>query len=271
MPRLKNFLSLSGLAIISVLMVSLAQTGEQPARQSPRRPVLRFDHQSSGENSHEPHKEFSFARLVYSGGTGWRYGAWATDSPKADVTFVAGVKRLTNIDVRESPFFIPLTSKEIFKYPFLYAVEVSYMELSREEADILREYLLRGGFFVVDDFHGTKEWANFEGQLRKVFPNCKIEEIPSTHPIFHCFFDINELIQIPGAQMLYSGRTYEKDGVVPHFRGVLDENGRIMVMINFNSDLGDAWEWADVPYYPEKYSTAAYRLGINYIVYSMTH
>ena len=271
MPRLRNALSLSGLAIACVLMVSLAQTGQLPMRPSPSQRAIRIDLQGSGVNLHEPHKEFSFARLVYSGGIGWRSEAWATDSPKADITFIAGVKRLSNLDVRESQFFIPLTSQEIFKYPFLYAVEVGYLELSREEADILREYLLRGGFFVVDDFHGTKEWAHFEEQLRKVFPNCKIEEIPSTHPIFHCFFDINELIQVPGAQMLYSGRTYEKDGVVPHFRGVLDENGRIMVMINFNSDLGDAWEWADVPYYPEKYATAAYRLGINYIIYSMSH
>jgi hypothetical protein len=216
-------------------------------------------------------KEFTFARLVYSGGYGWRYGAWTTDAPKADVTFIAGIKRLTNLDVRESHFFIPLTSKEIFKYPFLYAVEVGYLELSREEADILREYLQRGGFLVVDDFHGTYEWENFEEQIRKVFPACKIEEIPVSHPIFHCFFDVEELIQVPGAQMLYSGVTYEKDGYDPHYRGIFDDTGRLLVMINFNSDLGDAWEWADVPYYPEKYSSEAYRLGINYIIYSMTH
>jgi len=145
------------------------------------------------------------------------------------------------------------------------------MQLSQEEADILREYLQRGGFFVVDDFHGTYEWENFETQIRKVLPSCKIEEIPISHPVFHCFFDIEALIQVPGAQMLYSGVTYEKDGYDPHFRGIFDETGRLIVMINFNSDLGDAWEWADVPYYPEKYSSAAYRLGINYIIYSMTH
>ena len=271
MPRLKHFLSFFGLAILSLFMVCLSQTGVSPTRRSASPAAARLDLQAPNLNPHEPHKEFTFARLIYSGGTGWRYGAWATDSPKADVTFVAGVKRITNLDVRETQFFIPLTSKEIFKYPFLYAVEVGYLELSREEADILREYLLKGGFFVVDDFHGTKEWAHFEEQLRRVLPTCTIHEIPPTYAIFHCFFDIDELIQVPGAQMLYSGRTYEKDGVVPHFRGVFDETGRIMVMINFNSDLGDAWEWADVPYYPEKYSSAAYRLGINYIIYSMTH
>ncbi|HXK60992.1 MAG TPA: DUF4159 domain-containing protein [Acidobacteriota bacterium] len=218
-----------------------------------------------------PTNEYTFARLVYSGGRGWHYDSWTTDAPKADITFVAGIKRLTNLDVRESPFFIPLTSEEIFKYPFLYAVEVGYLQLSDEEADTLREYLTRGGFLVVDDFHGSYEWANFEEQLRKVFPNCKIEDLPLSHPVFHCFFDVKELIQVPGIQYLYSGRPYEKDGFVPHFRGVFDDTGRLMVMINFNSDIGDAWEWADYPPYPEKWSSTAYRLGINYIIYAMTH
>ncbi|MFB3903013.1 MAG: DUF4159 domain-containing protein [Acidobacteriota bacterium] len=218
-----------------------------------------------------PTHEYTFARLVYSGGRGWRYDSWTTDAPKADVTFVAGIKRLTNLDVRESPFFIPLTSPEIFKYPFLYAVEVGYLQLSDEEAATLREYLLRGGFFVVDDFHGTYEWANWEEQLRKVFPECKIEEIPLSHPIFHCFFDLQELIQVPGIQYLYTGRPYEQDGYIPHYRGVKDESGRLMVVINFNSDIGDAWEWADYPPYPERWSSTAYRLGINYIIYAMSH
>ena len=218
-----------------------------------------------------PSNEYTFARLVYVGGRGWNYDSWTTDAPKADVTFVAGIKRLTNIDVRESPFFIALDSDQIFKYPFLYAVEVGYMQLSDEEVKVLREYLMRGGFMVVDDFHGTYEWANFEEQIRRVLPDCRIEELPLSHPIFHCFFDIEELNQVPGIQYLYTGRPYEKDGVVPHFRGVFDSAGHLKVVVNFNSDLGDAWEWADYPPYPEQWSSAAYRLGINYIVYSMTH
>jgi Domain of unknown function (DUF4159) len=257
--------SLTVVLSLLLLAFTLAQSDDTALRRSLRRPRMVFDDPAS-MNEQIKGKEFTFARLVYSGGYGWRYGAWTTDAPKADVTFIAGIKRLTNLDVRESHFFIPLTSKEIFKYPFLYAVEVGYLELSREEADILREYLQRGGFLVVDDFHGTYEWENFEEQIRKVFPACKIEEIPVSHPIFHCFFDVEELIQVPGAQMLYSGVTYEKDGYDPHYRGIFDDTGRLLVMINFNSDLGDAWEWADVPY-----SSEAYRLGINYIIYSMTH
>jgi hypothetical protein len=255
---------------ILVVVSLLAQSTDVPQRM--RRP--RFSSEDFVQGAEDARaasmNEFSFARLVYSGGGGSRYGMWATDAPKADITFIAGIKRLTILDVRESPLFIPL-SKEVFKFPFLYAVEVGYLELSREEADILREYLLRGGFFVVDDFHGTYEWENFEEQMRKVFPDAKFVDIPLSHPIFHCFFDVEELIQVPGIQFRYSGHNYEKDGYLPHYRGIFDDSGRIMVMINFNSDLGDAWEWADSPYYPEMYSSTAYRLGINYIIYSMTH
>jgi Domain of unknown function (DUF4159) len=266
----QKILSWTALSSLLLVFASVAQTGDpqRPGYRSGPRPHLPVDEEGLTDPV-APRKEFAFARLIYKGG--WGPNNWATDAPKADHTLIAAIQRLTNLDVRELHFFIPLTSKEIFKYPFLYTLEVGYMQLSREEADILREYLLRGGFLVVDDFHGTYEWANFEEQIRKVFPDCAIEEIPRSHAIFHCFFDIEELFQIPGVQMLYSGRPYEKDGYVPHFRGIFDDTGRLMVMINFNSDLGDAWEWADSPYYPEKYSGAAYRLGINYIIYSMTH
>jgi uncharacterized protein DUF4159 len=262
--------SLTAMLSLLLILISLAQTG---GPQGPRNRSRRFLTSELPEEGMPeitaPRHEYTFARLVYSGG--WGPNNWATDAPKADVTFIAGIKRLTNLDVRDSHFFIPLSSKEIFKYPFLYTLEVGYMDLSLEEAEVLREYLLRGGFLVVDDFHGTYEWDNFEEQIRKVFPNCKIEEVPLSHPIFHCFFDIEQLFQVPGVQMLYTGRTYEKDGYDAHFRGIFDEGGRLMVMINFNSDLGDAWEWAENPYYPLDRSTFAYQLGINAIVFAMTH
>jgi hypothetical protein len=256
---------LSGLLFLAASLVQSADS------QYPGFRVRRILNPVPSENidgaAHRP--QFTFARLVYRGG--WGPNNWTTDSPKADATFVTGIKRMTNIEVTDSFCPVPLTSPEVFKYPFLYAVEVGYMQLSQQEADVLREYLVRGGFLVVDDFHGTLEWNNFEEQIHKAFPDCEIEELSLSHPIFHCFFDVEELIQIPGAQMLYTGRPYEHDGYDPHFRGIFDKNRRLMVMINFNSDLGDAWEWADVPFYPEKYSSAAYRLGINYVVYSMTH
>ena len=259
-----------GLAGGLLLAALLAQASQRPDGKSSGT-SSEADARPAGSEAKPPQKEFTFARLVFRGGSGWRFGAWATDAPKADVTFIAGIRRLTNLDVRESHHYVPITSPELFHYPFLYAVEVGYLELSSQEAEILREYFKRGGFMVVDDFHGTLEWSNFQSQMYKVFPEGRIEDLPVSHPLFHCFFDIDELFQIPGVIMFYSGTTYEKDGYNPHFRGVFDEDGQLKVMINFNSDLGDAWEWADVPFYPEKYSSAAYRLGINYIIYSMTH
>jgi hypothetical protein len=218
--------------------------------------------------------EFAWTRLAYDS-PGYLFNrnrnSWTTDYPKADRQFLQGVLRYTRLHARRRENVLRPADSKLFDYPFVYAVEVGYMKLSDQEAALMREYLLRGGFLVVDDFHGTQEWNNFETQIKKVFPDRSIEEIPLSDPIFHCLFDIQELFQVPGLQWLYSGRTYEKDGYNVHYRGIRDDDQRIMVMINFNQDLGDAWEWADLPQYPERYTSQAYRLGINYIVYSLTH
>ena len=124
---------------------------------------------------------------------------------------------------------------------------------------------------VFDDFHGTYEWATFLRGLRKVFSDRPVVDLGPEEEAFHVLYDLEPKEQIPGALMLYTGRTYERDGYTPHWRGIHDDNGRLMVLINFNMDLGDAWEHADWPEYPERYTAMAYRLGINYIVYSMTH
>ena len=215
--------------------------------------------------------EFTFLRLVYSG-SGWMGEAWAVDYPKADEQFLYALRKLTDFGfVNTNNRALPLSDAELFQYPFLYAVEVGYMELSRQEADRLREYLLRGGFLVVDDFHGEYEWQHFYRQMKKVLPEYEPFELSVSHPIFHCFYDIEELIQVPGLQFLYSGRTWEKGGYRARYMGIQDEEGRLMVMINHNVDLGDAWEWAEATAYPRKYVNLAFQLGINYIVYAMTH
>ncbi len=218
--------------------------------------------------------EYVFSRLAhYSPGFSLSEDgqAWATDYPKADRQFLQGLLRYTAIQGRREEQVLRPMDSELYGFPFLYAVEVGYMQLTDEEATRLREYLLRGGFLLVDDFHGTQEWDRFQRQIRKVFPDREIVDVDASDPVFHCFFDIHELFQVPGLQYLYSGRKYEKDGYEARYAGIYDDNGRIMVMINFNVDLGDAWEWADLPEYPEQYTSMAYRLGVNYIVYAMTH
>ena len=201
---------------------------------------------------------------------GW---GWATDYPGGDCKFMGGVHRLTGINVHPNPNVIEIQNEDIFKFPFVYAVEVGQMFLSDEDAAQLREYLLRGGFMHVDDFWGPDEARNFEEQIGKAFPDLKIEELPLSHPVFHTFFDIGEVMQIPNrGNGCSGGPTHEDDrDKEPGVYGITDESGRLMVLITYNSDLGDAWEYMDYPCYPAKFSGQAYRMGVNFMIYAMTH
>jgi hypothetical protein len=225
--------------------------------------------------------EFIYSRLMYPsagrgrgrgfGGFGGYGGAWATDYPKDDRLFLQGVRRLTRIHARSMENVVDLDGDVIFNYPWIYAVEVGQWYLSDAQAQKLREYLLRGGFLMVDDFHGTYEWDVFMASMSRVFPDRPVVEIEDKDPIFHVLYDLDERVQVPGLAALYNGVTYERDGLVARWRAIYDDKGRIMVAICHNMDLGDAWEWADDPEYPERYTTLAYRIGINYVIYAMTH
>ena len=232
-------------------------------------PTLRAP--AAANSQEEDRAEFTFLRLIFPSQR-MRGSHWAVDYPKADIQFLYGLRKISDFRfVNWRHRALPLDDPELFEYPFIYAVEVGYMDLSGKKASFLREYLLRGGFLVVDDFHGNYEWNNFYRQIKKVLPEYEPVDLPISHPIFHSYFDIDELIQIPGLQYLYSGRTWEKGGYVARFMGIEDDSGRLMVMINHNVDLGDAWEWAEVDLYPRRYATLAFQLGINYIIYAMTH
>jgi hypothetical protein len=217
--------------------------------------------------------EFTFVRMVYTGLGPWGYyKGWYTDWPKADRQFILGVRRLTNIQIADQVKTIAPTDPEIFRYPFIYSVECGHWNLTGQEASGLREYLKRGGFLFCDDFWGTWEWENFRQNISRVLPGSQIVELPMDHPVFHCYYDISYLAQTPNVgNALYSDQTSEQDGYVPHCRGIFDEKGRLVVIINWNTDLGDAWEWADLPGYAAKYSTYAYKIGINAIIYAMIH
>ena len=144
---------------------------------------------------------------------------------------------------------------DVFNWPWLYAVEVGHWDLTDAQAAKLREYLLRGGFLMVDDFHGSEEWSVFvDEHATRVVPDRPIVDITDRGPIFHIYRDLTDRVQIPGAQFLRTGRTYEDDGVEPHWRAIYDDKGRIMVGICHDMDLGDSVEHADDPAYPEKYS-----------------
>jgi hypothetical protein len=216
-------------------------------------------------------RSFHFTRGAYSSG-GWRrYAAWATDFPKADRQFLTVLRRLIDIDAYEWENPIRLDDPELHRFPFLYMLEVGYMALTPGEVEGLRRYLLAGGFLMVDDFWGTVEWANFEHEIGRVLPGHALVELPRDHPIFHVVYRIDDVVQVPSIGNARRGRYWERDGYVPNVRGIFDETGRLLVVINWNTDLGDAWEWAEQPDYPVDRSTYAFQVGINTIVYAMSH
>jgi hypothetical protein len=228
--------------------------------------------------------EFYWSRLSYAsamgsgfaggyggyGGYGWRR-SWSRDYPKADRQVLLAMKRLTLIQTRSTEQVVNLDSDDIDNYPWIYAVQVQTWAFTDEEAKRLREYLLKGGFLMVDDFHGTADWEDFMNGMRQVLPDRPVEDLDSKDEIFHVLYDLDERMQIPGEQYIQTGRTYEKDGYVPKWRAIRDDKGRIMVAICHNMDLGDAWEWSDDQRYLEKWASLAYRIATNYFVYDLTH
>jgi hypothetical protein len=261
------------LSVLGCVGLAGAWAAQRPARQGgfllgsfdPLRPAL--------SDPGAPH-EFYFTRGIYSDGRGWRrgWGNWATDFPKADRQFLTVVKRLIGIDAYDNENAISLDDPDLRRHPFVYVLEVGDMALTDAEVEGLRSYLMAGGFLVVDDFWGSREWANFEHEIKRVLPGRPIVEIPTEHPIFHAFYEIDEIVQVPNVgQGRFGGPTYEQDGYTPLVRGIFDDEGRLMVAISWNSDLGDAWEWAEDPFYPLRFSTYAYQMGVNLIVYAMSH
>lgn len=266
---------ISYLAVILSLFV-LSALGQSRLGGVPR--PADIEAQKSGKKG-----EFTFARTVYNsgfggrgfgGGRGRRGGSWATDFPEADYHFIMGVREWSGTILRISaePEQVEILDDKLFDYPLVYFVEPGYMELADEEAKRLREYVERGGFLFLDDFWGDYEWENVSEQMRRIFPEYRIEDLPLDHTIFHCYFDIREVVQVPGiGTWLGRGVTYEKGGYTPHYMGIRDKHGKVVTFIARNCDLGDAWEHIDDQRYPLQYGLAAYRVGINVVIYAMTH
>lgn len=227
--------------------------------------------------------EFVVGRLMFpqspSGrawGTGlgdWRSGgtAWTVDYPEGDRTFARLLGRLTTIDVRlvEQPVSLD-DDLDVFYWPLLISGLVGAWDLTEAQAAKLREYLLRGGFLLCDSFYGTVEWEGFAAGMRRVFPDRDIVDLPESHPIFHAVYDLTELPQVPTYQHLRNGG-YRNDGAIPRWRAVLDDDGRVMVMIAYNNDVADGWQRADDPGYPQESANLAISLGVNFAVYALTH
>ena len=221
-----------------------------------------------------PNARFSRFNRFY-GVPDWREGgtSWTQDYPRADRHFAAALRRLTRVHVRsvEQPVN-PDDLDDFFNWPWMVAGEMGDWKLTDAQAKTLREYLLRGGFLYMDDFWNDDEWARFDESMRRVFPDRQVVEIESPDAIFHSVYDLDDRYQILGQWALRGGyMTQRAAGTVPHWRGIYDDKGRLMVAMTFNNDVGDSWEWADDPTYEERFSALGIRIAVNYILYAMTH
>ena len=203
---------------------------------------------------------------------------WTIDFPDSDLNFSFRLQQMTSLKVDPNPIHFRLTDKRLADYPFIYMVEPGRLEFSDPEVEVLRKYLLNGGFLMVDDFWGEREWGVFYKQIKRVFPDREPIELNLDHPIFHAVFDLKEKPQIPnvilGIESQYTGITWERaDAKEVHYKGIFDDKNRMMVMICHNTDLGDGWEReGDNEYYFHEFSEKkAYPLGINIVFYAMTH
>jgi len=270
--------ALTGLVFVAALQA------QKPFREYPA--MEGRDSQVGLPPDHAAKTEFVVGRLMYPasaggrgrggfGGGDWRNsgGSWTVDYPKGDRFFAQTIRRLTRIEVRsvEQPVN-PEDGDDIYNWPYLHVGMPSSWNLTPEYAARVRDYLLRGGFLLCDSFFGTQEWEGFKRGMDMIFPDRQIEDLPGDDPIFHMLYDLKDRHQVGNYRsMQRDGNPYRADGDTAHWRCIRDDQGRVVVAIAFNSDLGDSWQLADEPRYPEKYSALGIRIGVNYVVYAMTH
>ena len=270
-----------GLAAVGVLVAVATETVRAQEWWRRGRRSRQLERRLDPKRDIFPGDKFTFCRIRYRSPRG--YWGWNTDYPDSDLNFSIRLSELTTIDVTRDKngevlhTWVDLTDEKLFDYPWIYIVEPGGLYLSSDEAEQLRKYLLRGGFLMVDDFWGEEEWANWVLQISKVFPpeQYPMEDIPLSHEIFHCVFDIKEVPQVPaiGIWKRTGGTSERFDSQTPHCKGIWDKDGRLMVVVLHNTDLGDGWEEEarDPEYFREFSVKKAYPLGINIVVYAMTH
>jgi len=271
--------SICTLALISLLLLVGTGWAQRSARELP------FHSTGTPEwtNSVAFDKDlFTFVRIEYSVNGRHGFGStperWLIDAPDSDLNFSYRLQQMTSMKVNPKGLFLKLTDKELVNYPFIYIVEPGRLTFTEQEIPILRQYLLNGGFLMLDDFWGEREWANFYEEIKLVFPDREPEDLPLDHPIFHCVYDLKEKPQIPGLPHAIRNQgtdvTWERsDAKEVHYRGIFDDKRRLMVMICHNTDLGDGWEReGEYEFYFHDFSEKkAYPLGINIVFYAMTH
>lgn len=227
--------------------------------------------------------DFTFCRLAFRQAPDGDGFGWGVDYPRADQNLSIRFSELTrarvNFDTDGEPNYYVLlaTEPELFECPFVMMSEPGGAYLDQNEAKALRTYMLKGGFFWADDSWGEYAWRHWVGQVRKIFPDEReypIIEVPINHSIFHTLFDVKEFPQIPGIGLWPRGGTSERgaDSAIPHARAILDSHGRIMLFMSHNTDFGDGYEReGDDPAYFYQFSVSGYAIGIDLLLYAMTH
>jgi len=213
---------------------------------------------------------FTFVRVRYSSYNHWN--KWAIDYPDSDLNFSYRLQQLTSMKTDPNGLILELTDPALQDYPFLYMIEPGDLQFSEAEVKALRQYCMNGGFLMVDDFWGDYEYQNFYREIKRVFPEREPTEIPIEHNIFHCVYDMKEKPQVPSIGWARSGRVSES-GDPAYYKGIFDDNNRMMVIICHNTDLGDGWEreGENERYFHEFSEKLAYPMGINIVFYAMTH
>lgn len=217
---------------------------------------------SHGQTDHG----FRFVRIQYdAGGPGWlvRGGdPWSHDYPRAELHFYEALERTTAIRTERPPLVLRLDDRRIFEHPVLYLCEPGYWEVSDEEAENLRAYLERGGFILFDDFRGVREWDQLERQLQRVLPGTAPVEITPDHFIWSIYYEIDP---VAAPSLVSGGFSQEED----RYFGLFDDDGRMMALMCYNQDIGDGWEWPERNF--EDASTISFQMGINFLMYALTH
>ncbi len=221
-------------------------------------------------------ESFRFVRIQYTSNSNFsynRWGPWAYDWPTAERNLHLAIERTTKIPLAGEPIVLRLEDEEIFEYPILYLCEPGYWLINDKEIENLRKYIDRGGFLIIDDFHDYgdghvgPEWENFYMNIKRVFPDLEPIELDISHPIWHIFYDIDPDLAV--STKAQSGEVPWLDADDDQYFGIYDEKGRLAVVICYNQDIGDGWEWPGRNM--GEASTVSFQMAINFIMYALSH
>ena len=271
--------SLLGCIVLLLLIVSVSVAQWQRGGNRFRRQPLRSEYPTWEIDSEFEADHFTFVRIQYDSWRSRGRSRWSNDYPDCDWNFSYRLQQLTALQCDPNGIVLRLNDPRLFDYPFVYMSGVGGIELRDDEVVALRRYLLNGGFLMADDFWAPEEWEHVYQQMKRVFPHREPRELTLDHPIFHLVYDLKAKPQVPSIQAWRSGYTFEywhgdpQGDEEPHFQGFFDDTGRLMTLLCHNNDIGDGWEreGEEIEYfrrYSEKWS---YPMGVNIIIYAMTH